>query len=66
MDLVLLIISIVFACSKEEHSYTAIMVLAIIGLIFCVIAGFFAWYFFISAVIYLIVLLICGGASNKR
>ncbi len=66
MDLVLLIISIVFACSKEEHSYTAIMVLAIIGLIFCVIAGFFAWYFFVSAVIYLIVLLICGGASNKR
>ena len=66
MDLVLLIISIVFACSKEEHSYTAIMVLAIIGLIICVIAGFFAWYFFVSAGIYLIVLLICGGASNKR
>lgn len=67
MDLVLLIISIVFACSKEEHSYTAIIVLAIIGLILCVILAFaYSMIMLISAAIYFIVLLICGCASNKR
>ena len=67
MDLVLLIISIVFACSKEEHNYTAITVLAIIGLILSVILAFaYNMFMFISAVVYLIILVICGCASNKR
>jgi hypothetical protein len=66
MDIVLLIISIVFACSKENHSYTALTVLSMIGLIICVIVGIiFSWLFFISAGLYLITLLICIGASNK-
>lgn len=66
MDIVLLIISICFTCSKENHSYTALTVLSMIGLIICVIVGIvFSWLFFISAGLYLITLLICIGASNK-
>lgn len=65
MDLVLLIIAIIFACSKERHNYTAITVLSIIGLIICVIAGFVNWLFFIDAVIYIVVLIICATADNK-
>lgn len=67
MDLVLLIISIVFACSKEEHNYTAIVVLASIGLILSFILAFaYNMFMFISAIVYVIILIICGCATNKR
>ena len=67
MDIILLIIAICFRCSDENHNYTALTVLSVIGLIVCAIMMIASsWVFVCDVILYIIVLLICALANNKE
>ena len=66
MDLVLFIIILCFRGSSDDHSYTALKVLSIIGMLFTFIMGFASSYWmFLDCAWYFINLMLACTANNQ-
>lgn len=67
MDLVLFIIILCFRGSDSDHSYTALKVLSVIGMIFTFVMGFASsWLMFLDCAWYAINLALACTAKNQE
>ena len=66
MDIILFILVICFRGSSEKHSYTAINILSIIGaiLLFLLRNSILNWW--ISFIVYIVILILGITAKNKK